>query len=269
MGSDCGVWLAKYLLCLFNFLFFVVGTIVLGTGIWLAVDKASLIALLKMVESDQITQFTQPRVIEQMAYVLIAIGAVMFFMSFLGYCGAIRESRCLLTTYGVFMILLLIAEIVAGGLAAFYKEKARAETKTFLQSTISDYYSTHENMDAVTLMWNQLMSQMSCCGVNDYRDFDASLAWVSNKGNRTLPEACCVLKDVSQMLPRDDDCVINPSESNSYYKKGCYEVFTDWIISHREIIIGVLLGVGIVHLFAIFLAFCLCKAFAKYHGMRL
>ncbi|XP_017475543.1 PREDICTED: CD82 antigen-like, partial [Rhagoletis zephyria] len=98
MGSDCGVWLAKYLLCLFNFLFFVVGTIVLGTGIWLAVDKASLIALLKMVDSEHINQFTQPRVIEQMAYVLIVIGAVMFFMSFLGYCGAIRESRCLLTT---------------------------------------------------------------------------------------------------------------------------------------------------------------------------
>ncbi|XP_067644929.1 CD82 antigen isoform X4 [Eurosta solidaginis] len=269
MGSNCGVWLAKYLLCLFNFLFFVIGTIVLGTGTWLAVDKASLIALLKMVESEHINQFTQPRVIEQMAYVLIAIGSLMFFMSFLGYCGAIRESRCLLTTYGIFMIMLLIAEFVAGGLAAFYKDKARAETKMFLQSTITDYYSTQANMDAVTLMWNQLMAQMSCCGVSDYRDFDGSLAWVSNKGNRTLPEVCCILKDVSQLLPRDDDCVTNPSERNSYYKKGCYEVFTDWIISHREIIFGVLLGVGVAHLFAIFLAFCLCKAFAKYHGMRL
>lgn len=32
----------------------ILGTIVLGTGIWLAVDKASLIALLKMVESEHI-----------------------------------------------------------------------------------------------------------------------------------------------------------------------------------------------------------------------
>uniref|UniRef100_A0A1I8MSF8 Tetraspanin n=1 Tax=Musca domestica TaxID=7370 RepID=A0A1I8MSF8_MUSDO len=122
MGSDCGVWFGKYVLCIFNFVFFILGTIVLGTGIWLAVDKSSLIALFKMVESEHINEFTQPQVIEQMAYVLIAIGGFMFLMSFLGYCGAIRESRCLLTTYGVFMILLLIAEIVAGGLAAFYKE---------------------------------------------------------------------------------------------------------------------------------------------------
>ncbi|KAI9588501.1 hypothetical protein GQX74_004346 [Glossina fuscipes] len=119
MGYDCGVWIGKYVLCIFNFLFFwrvpvdpvehacyerfiyssgVLGTIVLGIGIWLAVDKASLIALLKMVENEHINQFTQPQVIEQLAYVLIAIGGVMFLMSFMGYCGAIRESKCLLTT---------------------------------------------------------------------------------------------------------------------------------------------------------------------------
>uniref|UniRef100_A0A1B0BHA8 Uncharacterized protein n=1 Tax=Glossina palpalis gambiensis TaxID=67801 RepID=A0A1B0BHA8_9MUSC len=113
MGYDCGVWIGKYVLCIFNFLFFylqiklflnqnkneiikktsnkiifrvpvdpvehacyerVLGTIVLGIGIWLAVDKASLIALLKMVENEHINQFTQPQVIEQLAYVLIAIG---------------------------------------------------------------------------------------------------------------------------------------------------------------------------------------------------
>lgn len=43
-------------------------------------------------------QFTAPAVIDQLAYVLIACGAVTFFLSFLGYCGAIRESTCLLYT---------------------------------------------------------------------------------------------------------------------------------------------------------------------------
>ena len=36
--------------------------------------------------------------INQIAYALIACGAVTFFLSFLGYCGAIRESTCLLYT---------------------------------------------------------------------------------------------------------------------------------------------------------------------------
>ncbi|BFF97932.1 tetraspanin-9 [Drosophila madeirensis] len=267
MVFDCVVWCAKYLLCIFNFIFFVLGTIIFGVGLWLAVDKHSLIALLKLVESERIEQFTQTQVIEQLAYVLIVIGAVMFFMSFLGYLGAMRESRCLLSTYATFLILLLVAGIVAGGLAAFYKEKVRAESKNFLQTTITSY-TLGENVDASSLMWNQLMSNFGCCGVTDYHDFDASQAWQNSKGNRTIPEACCVLKDVADLVPRDEDCVTNPSDSNSFYKKGCYEVFTDWLIGQRELII-IVIGVGIVHLVLIILAFSLCKAFAKYNDMRL
>lgn len=269
MASDCGVWIAKYVLCIFNFLFFILGTIVLGAGIWLAADKASLIALLKMVESEHIEQFTQPAVIEQMAYVLIACGTVMFLLSFLGYCGAIRESPCLLTTYAIFMIIILIVEITIGGLAAAYKDRAKSETKIFLQSTITKYYSSAENADAVTLMWNHLMAQMSCCGVDNYKDFELSSAWNVNKGNRTVPEACCILSDENTFKPEDSTCPVSPTTNNSHIEKGCYDAVINWIISNRNIVISVGIGIGLVQLFAIFLAFCLCKAIDKYRGMRL
>lgn len=48
--------------------------------------------------------FTQPAVIEQASYVLIAVGAFMFIVSFLGYCGALRESQCLLTLVSCFSV---------------------------------------------------------------------------------------------------------------------------------------------------------------------
>lgn len=38
----------------------------------------------------------QPAVITQSAYLLIAAGAFIFIVSFLGYCGAVKESRVLL-----------------------------------------------------------------------------------------------------------------------------------------------------------------------------
>ena len=49
--------------------------------------------------------------IEQGAYMLIACGAFIFVLSFLGYCGAIKESRVLLTSYGIFLIIIFILEV--------------------------------------------------------------------------------------------------------------------------------------------------------------
>lgn len=263
MGCDCESCIAKTLLSVFNFLFFVLGTIVLGVGIWLATDKTSFIALLKMVENDQLEHFTQPAVIEQLAYLLIAIGSVMFFLSFLGYCGAIRESRCLLTTYGLFLLVILVAEVTAFGLAAAYKDRARTETKNYLQTTISKYYTSNDynQTDAVTLMWNFMMTELECCGVDDYRDFELSEKWNATKRNNVIPEACC-------KKPTEASCPTKRTETN-HYKKGCYIALTGWILHNRNLVIIVAVSVGLAQLIAIFLAFCLCKSIEKYEGMRL
>ncbi|XP_058121233.1 tetraspanin-18 [Anopheles ziemanni] len=263
MGCDCESCIAKTLLSVFNFLFFVLGTIVLGVGIWLATDKTSFIALLKMVDNDQLEHFTQPAVIEQLAYLLIAIGSVMFFLSFLGYCGAIRESRCLLTTYGLFLLLILVAEVTAFGLAAAYKDRARTETKNYLQTTISKYYTSNDynKTDAVTLMWNFMMTELECCGVDDYRDFELSEKWNATKGEHKIPEACC-------KQPAEGNCPSQRTKTN-HFEKGCYTALTDWILRNRDLVIIVAVSVGLAQLIAIFLAFCLCKSIEKYEGMRL
>ena len=49
--------------------------------------------------------------IEQAAYILLALGGLIFIISFLGYCGAIKESRVLLTTYGIFLIIIFTLQV--------------------------------------------------------------------------------------------------------------------------------------------------------------
>ena len=49
--------------------------------------------------------------IEQAAYILLALGGLIFVISFLGYCGAIKESRVLLTTYGIFLIIIFTLQV--------------------------------------------------------------------------------------------------------------------------------------------------------------
>lgn len=90
---------------------------------------------------------------------------------------------------------------------------------------MKEYQSSAKETDAVTLMWNQLMAQFKCCGVEDYKDFETSSFWLANKGNRTIPEACCVLAEKTLLKPVDQSCVYTPTDVNSYFEQVMHEVY--------------------------------------------
>lgn len=265
----CGCF-AKYLLCIFNFVLFVIGGIILGVGIWLNVDKRSFFSFLKDIQNKvqvpEFQQFTQPTVISQLSYILLAVGIFLFIVSFLGCCGALQESKCLLSLYGILVILILVLEITAISLALIYKGKAEEETRNFLKSSIKDYYKPDRSpeTDAVTLMWNHLMAEMSCCGVDNYLDFSESESFKQN-ATQKVPAACCVLEDTKKFIPKFPDCTQNPSAANSYYMKGCYTIVLNWIMDHINFAIYAVIGLILVELFLTILAFCLCTSLDRYY----
>src|SRR5690348_6947412 len=106
----------RLLFCLYNFVFLLLGAIVLGCGIWIVADPNFVQHLEKLVEeADQSEKITDSlvTVVKSSGYILIALGGVVFFLSFLGYCGAIKESRCLLGFYTFLLAIILIVEVVA------------------------------------------------------------------------------------------------------------------------------------------------------------
>lgn len=142
----------------------------------------------------------------------------------------------------MFIIILLVLEIVVFCFAIVYKDvvswwndktflwffiksfyivflKAKEEVQNFFKATIKEYKTSEKESDGPTLMWNQMMARLECCGVNNYNDFDTSTFWQINKGSRVAPDACCILTDKIQLTPKDTQCPFNPSESNSYYMK--------------------------------------------------
>ena len=70
------------------------GAAILGVGVWVKVDSGSLLGVLDQIEDapDELAQLTN------IGYLLIGVGAVLLVIGFLGCCGAIRESRCMLLT---------------------------------------------------------------------------------------------------------------------------------------------------------------------------
>lgn len=74
------------------------GCVILGIGIWIKVDPTTIADVAK--EDPQLQEF-----FEELhtygyesagAYVLIAVGSIIMVIGFLGCCGAIRESQCML-----------------------------------------------------------------------------------------------------------------------------------------------------------------------------
>merc|ERR1711962_1779557 len=77
----------KYLVFVFNFLFWLAGTRVLAVGLWLRFDSRTA----GLFEGDD-----SPSVFFTGVYILIAAGALMMVVGFLGCCGAIKESPWML-----------------------------------------------------------------------------------------------------------------------------------------------------------------------------
>ncbi|XP_046891044.1 CD9 molecule a isoform X3 [Hypomesus transpacificus] len=82
-----GEMCVKYLMFAFNLIFWLTGTAVLAIGLWLRFDPKTK-GLFEGTDS--------PYVFFTGVYILIAAGALMMVVGFLGCCGAIQESPCML-----------------------------------------------------------------------------------------------------------------------------------------------------------------------------
>ena len=71
-------------------------------------------------------------------------------------------------------------------LSTIYKSQAEHHSKGFLKSTLSKYYTIGDNKDAVSLSWDMIMAQMSCCGVDGYQDFRTAKLFVQKSSAEGL-----------------------------------------------------------------------------------
>uniref|UniRef100_A0A3Q3ITM1 Tetraspanin n=1 Tax=Monopterus albus TaxID=43700 RepID=A0A3Q3ITM1_MONAL len=98
----------KFMLFFFNFIFWLAGGVILGVALWLRHDNQTSSLLILQFEGQQ-----APGTFYISVYILIAVGAVMMLVGFLGCFGAIQESQCLLGTFFFFLVILFACEVAA------------------------------------------------------------------------------------------------------------------------------------------------------------
>jgi len=249
---DFGTCLVKYCLCLFNFVFVVFGIALLGLGICLAVVQSSIFSLLKFSDEQAIREFGSTTVIEQLGYVLIGLGAFIFIISFLGYCGTIKESRFLLGAYAFFLTVIFILEIVVVILYIFFRKDTETTMNKILTDSVHRFYQTEEKANPFTVTFDAIMKNGQCCGISNGTDFLQAEHFKGPEGN-LVPKACCKRQD-------DRSCPRSPNADNSYFYNGCFSSFIQTISDKMNMAIIVAVILGLLQIIGIVFACCVYKA---------
>ncbi|EEB16800.1 CD63 antigen, putative [Pediculus humanus corporis] len=219
MSLPFGAKCIKCLLFTFNLLFVVTGIILIIIG---SVIKTPYSAYHYILDHGF---FAIP-------VLLIFIGIIIFFVSFFGCCGAVKENYCMTITFGVLLLLILILEI-SGGIAGYVlRDKVSTELKTDLLNSMQSYNSSKD----VKNMWDIAQSTFYCCGALEANDW-----------NSFIPTSCC---------PN----VTNVCTLNDTYKEPCYNYLENLFTYNAGALGGAGIGIAVIQILGILFSYSLAMS---------
>lgn len=228
----------KYLLFVFNLVFFLAGLGLVGLG---------GVALVKFREYSAFFggEVNVPAVF------LMVTGSFIFVVSFFGCVGAYKENYCMVYTYAFLLGFILLLEIMAVILA--YALNIQINLVKPLENTLPNYWSSHHEL--ITSAWDKSQKELRCCGVHGYRD------WTVNPTlNKTgsVPDSCCVkeAKDCGQKIL----LMVN---TTTIYTEGCFDKVIYWAGQHNPIIRGAVAGLALLELVCVICACCLARSIRR------
>ncbi|NXN91347.1 TSN8 protein, partial [Rhinopomastus cyanomelas] len=214
----------KYSMFIFNFLFWVCGCIILGVSIWIRVSK----------DAQEVSAFGSTRDTNLFAGVdvLIAVGSIIMVLGFLGCCGAIKESQCMLLLFFIGLLLILILQVVGGILGAVYRSQIETSLNKTLQEDVLKLQSSVEEDKVFQKQFQEFERENHCCGLLDGRT-----DWGSNFN--TLKVCECELKD-----PPAGACTY--VQGRYVYERPCGEVIIKYLKDHLLVIMGIAFGLAVI-----------------------
>lgn len=240
----CGTICLKYLLLLFNLLFWLAGGAVLAVGVWTLVEKSDYVSLLN-------SSFYSAS-----AYILIAAGVIVIVTGIIGCCATLKETKSLLIVYLSLLLFIFLLEIIAAVLAYItYQEcfpfchQLDEELRQNLKVTMQQKYK-QPGEESVTQAVDKLQQEFKCCGSHNYSDWTDS-GWIQ-ENERFVPDSCC--KTPSDLCGRRDH------PSNIYKTEGgCIEKMEDFILSQLYILGVVGIGTAFLQLVGMMFTCCLYR----------
>ncbi|XP_066466374.1 tetraspanin-4 isoform X4 [Tiliqua scincoides] len=198
MAHNC-LQCIKYLMFVFNLLFWLGGCGILGVGIWLAVTQGNFATLSSSFPS------------LSAANLLIITGTFVMVIGFVGCIGAIKENKCLLLTFFIMLLIIFVLELTFVILFFVYTDKIDKYAQRDLKKGLH-LYGTDGNI-GLTNAWSIIQTDFRCCGVSNYTD------WFEVYNTTRVPDSCC--------LEFSENCGLH--SPGTWWKAPCYETVKIWL----------------------------------------
>ncbi|KRY20082.1 Uncharacterized protein T12_888, partial [Trichinella patagoniensis] len=268
MAKSSCMNILRWIVFIMNFLFWkdlsenvkLAGMAVLVVSIWLLLDRD---VAQHMIELDARLQEFYVTV-----YILLAVGIVMSLLGFMGCCGALRKSKCLLIAFFILLVIVFCAELTCGILAYTHQEQVKQYIEKSMYETVLSHYGRN---NPYTETFDTIQRGLKCCGVKSYTDWLQS--YYSTKaedlpelgvgaGNvGRVPLSCC--SDLG-LREHDVNCGVTYDKQPLFtYEpylntQGCLPAVYGKFYQNLDLVIGLAVGIGCFQLIGMLFSMLLC-----------
>lgn len=223
----CATGIVKYFVFLANLLFALIGLALIIIGI---LFKLNITEATKVVPND----FGLAPILS------IIIGAIIFTTAFLGCCGAVKESPCMLTTYAIILLTIFIIQ-VAIGVYVFLQVKNENQLRSSIRHNLDKTFkdASINNREAMESR-DVVQRWLKCCGVDGPDEYG------------TKPGSCCA----------HEPC---PSINNDVYYEGCAEKLSNFVVQKSQLIGGVAIGIAAAEIIGAIFGLCLSSSIRNHY----
>lgn len=170
----------KYALLCFAMFFWIVGALFVAIGGYVVSQKTGY---------EELSDFaTDPGII------LASLGVFIFFVSSFGVLGSLRENICLLKTYKLLLMAVLVFEVVCGLIGFAFWPEVKKMVDRNLRRAVEKY---NTNVDLRNMI-DKLQRELECCGSLTIDDWDSnpyfSCKNVESYRSCGVPWSCCLKK---------------------------------------------------------------------------
>ncbi|XP_004070924.1 CD63 antigen [Oryzias latipes] len=232
MGVEGAMKCVKFSLVFFNFICWLCGLALVVVGIMVQVSLHNTLKIKDVSMSG-------------IPIVIIAVGALIFFIAFFGCCGAWKEHYCMVTTFAVLLTLIIIIEIAAAIAGFVFRNKISPIVNEGLTKMIENYKNGTDDFKATV---DQIQENLKCCGVNSSSDW----SYLDSDGN-SVPDSCCINKTKGCGKG-------SMKNAGTVYQKGCHDVIENLLKTNIQWVIVAAIVIALVQILGVVFSCLLMKS---------